>query len=134
MALYAVILYFLSNMYGGFRIGFLKNSEVIFSQVFATLAANVIIYIELSIMAKRFFVLKMFFLMTIWQIVIAIVWTSIANKIYRSIFPPRRLLLIHGDRDIDGILGKFAGRKDKYNVVHCMHIDEGMEKIVIFAV
>ena len=129
VALYAVILYFLSNMYGGFRIGFLKNSEVIFSQVFATLAANVIIYIELSIMAKRFFVLKMFFLMTIWQIVIAIVWTSIANKIYRSIFPPRRLLLIHGDRDIDGILGKFAGRKDKYNVVHCMHIDEGMEKI-----
>ena len=37
--------------------------------------------------------------------------------------------MIHGDRDIDGILGKFAGRKDKYNIVHCMHIDEGMEKI-----
>ena len=129
VALYAVILYFLSNMYGGFRIGFLKNSEVIFSQVFATLAANVIIYIELSIMAKSFFVLKMFFWMTLVQIVIAIVWTSIAQKIYRTIFPPRRLLLIHGDRDIEGILGKFAGRKDKYNIVHCMHIDEGMEKI-----
>ncbi len=129
VALYAVILYFLSNMYGGFRIGFLKNSEVIFSQVFATLAANVIIYIELSIMAKTFFVLRMFFLMTLWQIIIAIVWTSIAQKIYRSIFPPRKLLLIHGDRDINGILGKFAGRKDKYDIVHCMHIDEGMEAI-----
>ena len=35
VALYAVILYFLSNMYGGFRIGFLKNAEVVFSQVFA---------------------------------------------------------------------------------------------------
>ena len=70
---YFFILYFLSNMYGGFRIGFLKSSEVIFSQAFATLAANVLIYFELSIMAKAFFVLKMFLIMTVMQIIIAIV-------------------------------------------------------------
>ena len=129
VALYAVILYFLSNMYGGFRIGFLKNSEVIFSQVFATLATNVIIYIELSIMAKQFFVVKMFMLMTVWQIIIAMLWTSLAQVIYRSIFPPRKLLLIHGDRDIEGILKKFASRKDKYNIVRRVHIEQGMEVI-----
>ena len=127
VALYAVILYFLSNMYGGFRIGFLKSSEVVFSQAFATLAANVLIYFELSIMAKQLFVLKMFIFMTFLQIVIAIIWTSIAQWIYRSVFPPRQLLLIHGDREIDGILAKFASRKDKYNIVKCMHISEGME-------
>lgn len=129
VALYAVILYFLSNMYGGFRIGFLKNAEVVFSQVFATLAANVIIYIELSIMAKQFFVLKVFLIMTVCQILIAMIWTSIAQRIYRSIFPPRRLLLIHGDRDIQGILGKFAGRKDKYTITRCINIGEGMETL-----
>ena len=129
VALYAVILYFLSNMYGGFRIGFLKNAEVVFSQVFATLAANVIIYIELSIMAKQFFVLKVFLIMTVCQILIAMIWTSIAQRIYRSIFPPRRLLLIHGDRDIQGILGKFAGRKDKYAITRCINIGEGMETL-----
>ena len=129
VALYALILYFLSNMYGGFRIGYLKNSEVVFSQVFATLAANAIIYVELSIMAKQFFVLKMFVLMTIVQIIIAIIWTNIAQVIYRNIFPPRKLLLIHGDREIDGILTKFAGRKDKYDIVQCMHVEMGMEEI-----
>ena len=129
VALYAVILYFLSNMYGGFRIGFLKNSEVVFSQVFATLAANVIIYIELSIMAKQFFVLRIFLVMTVCQILIAMIWTSIAQRIYRSIFPPRRLLLIHGDRDIQGILGKFAGRKDKYAITRCINISEGLETL-----
>jgi len=60
VAFYFIILYFLSNMYGGFRIGFLKNSEVVFSQAFATLATNVIIYVQLSIMAKTFFILDMF--------------------------------------------------------------------------
>ncbi len=129
VAFYFIILYFLSNMYGGFRIGFLKNSEVVFSQAFATLAANVIIYVELSIMAKSFFILNMFFVMTVCQILIAIIWTSIAQWVYRSVFPPRKLLLIHGDRDINGILGKFAGRKDKYDVVKCMHVSRGMEVI-----
>jgi len=127
VALYFFILYFLSNMYGGFRIGFLKNAEVVFSQAFATLAANVIIYLELSIMAKHLFVPQIFFAMTVAQIIIAIVWTSIANWIYRSIFPPRKLLLIHGDRDIKSILAKFSGRKDKYDIVQCLHVNCGME-------
>jgi len=127
VAFYFIILYFLSNMYGGFRIGFLKNSEVVFSQAFATLATNVIIYVELSIMAKTFFILDMFVIMTIFQIIIAIVWTSIAQWIYRSVFPPRKLLLIHGDRDIRGILAKFRSRKDKYDIVKCIHVSEGIE-------
>ena len=129
VALYALILYFLSNMYGGFRIGFLKNSEVIFSQVFATLATNMLIYVELSIMAKHFFVLQMFLVMTVVQILIAIVWTSIAQWIYRFVFQPRKLLLIYGDREISSILRKFSTRKDKYNIAKCMHVNEGMERI-----
>ena len=78
-------------------------------------------------MAKQFFVLKMFLIMTVCQILIAMIWTSIAQRIYRSIFPPRRLLLIHGDRDIQGILGKFAGRKDKYTITNCVNISTGMD-------
>ena len=51
IAIYAVILFLLSSMYGGMRLGYLKNVELIFSQVFATLMANVLIYAELSVMA-----------------------------------------------------------------------------------
>ena len=107
----------------------MKSSEVIFSQAFATLAANVLIYFELSIMAKAFFVLKMFLIMAVMQIIIAIVWTSIAQWIYRKVFPPRKLLLIHGDRDINGILAKFASRKDKYDIVQCVHVNKGLEYV-----
>lgn len=128
-ALYLLLLYFLSNMYGGFRIGFLKNSEVVFSQAFATLAANVLIYFELSIMAKQLFVLKMFLLMTLVQIIIAIVWTSVAQWIYRTVFPPRKLLLVHGDREVESIVRKFASRKDKYNIVKRMHSSAGMDAL-----
>ena len=129
IAFYGLILYFLSHMYGGMRIGYLRNAEVVFSQAFATLATNVLIYAELSIMAKRLFILNMFMVMTVLQVVVAIIWSNVAYWIYKSIFPPRKMLLIHGDRPIESILYKFSSRKDKYDIVKCMHVSEGMEAL-----
>ena len=39
------------------------------------------------------------------------------------------MLLIHGERDIEDILQKFASRKDKYRIVKCMDIKEGLWRI-----
>ena len=67
--------------------------------------------------------------MTVAQLIVAIIWNNVAYWIYKSIFPPRKMLLIHGDRPIEGILAKFSGRKDKYDIVKCMHIAEGEEAL-----
>ena len=63
------------------------------------------------------------------QLLIAGGWTFICNTFYRKVFPPRRMLLIHGERDIDDILRKFASRKDKYKIVKCIDIKEGQTKL-----
>ncbi len=129
IAFYFLIIYFLSHMYGGMRIGYLKNAEVVFSQAFATIATNVLMYAELSILAKSLFIPDMFLVMTLIQVVAAIIWNNVAYWIYKSIFPPRKMLLIHGDRPIKNIMDKFSGRKDKYDIVKCIHVSEGMEKL-----
>ena len=129
ISIYAVILIMLSYMYGGMRLGYLKNVELIFSQVFATLLANVLIYAELSVMAFQLFVPDVFCLMMIEQIAIVIVYVNIANRIYRRLFPPRRLLLVHGDRPIDSICSKLDSRRDKYVVTKTIHVQEGFDEI-----
>lgn len=129
VAIYGVILLMLSSMYGGMRLGYLKNVEIIFSQVFATLIANIIIYAELSIMAFQLFVPKIFLLMMIEQTLVVIIYINIANRVYRSVFPPRKLLLIHGDRPIQDICSKFESRKDKYKIVTSVHINKGVRRI-----
>lgn len=129
VALYAVVLLFLSATYGGLRLGYQKNAEIIFSQVFSTLLANVIIYVQLSIMARELFVLDVFLLMMLEQTVLVIVYVNIANRIYRHIFPPRKLFLIHGDRPIEDICGKFESRKDKYVITKTLHVKEGYETL-----
>lgn len=65
--------------------------------------ADVLIYAELCMMARSVFPPDMFLLMVVLQIVAVIIYANIANKIYRTAFPPRELLLIHGDRPIADI-------------------------------
>ncbi len=129
IAIYGAILFFLSHMYGGMRLGYLKNAEIIFSQIFATLIADILIYAELSVMAFQLFVPQMFVVMFVEQLVVVIIYTNIANRIYRSMFPPRKLLLVHGDRPIEDILAKFESRKDKYKIVKSLYADIGMNNL-----
>ena len=129
VAIYAVILLMLSLMYGGMRLGYLKNAELIFSQVFATLIANLVIYAELSVMAFQLFHPKVFIMMMVEQTAVIIVYINIANKVYRSLFPPRKLLLIHGDRPIEGICAKFESRRDKYVITRTVNVKEGYDEL-----
>lgn len=129
IAIYAFVLFMLSSMYGGMRLGYLKNSEVIFSQVFSTLMANIFIYGELSVMAFQLFVPDVFLTMTVEQVLIVIIYINAANRLYRAIFPPRKLLLVHGERPIEGFCSKVESRKDKYVIVKKVSVKAGMEKV-----
>ncbi|MBR1855231.1 MAG: exopolysaccharide biosynthesis polyprenyl glycosylphosphotransferase [Lachnospiraceae bacterium] len=129
IAFYGFILIFLTAMYGGMRLGYLKTVELIFSQVFATVLALMFIYVELSIMAHQPFVPKVFVMMLVEQTVVVIIYTSIANRIYQNIFPPRKLLLVHGERSIEDIYNKFESRHDKYKVQKTLCIREGVDRI-----
>lgn len=80
-------------------------------------------------MAFHLFAPDKFILMTMEQIAVVIIYISIANRVYRSWFPPRKLLLIHGDRPIRDICNKFDSRWDKYRIVAHVNINKGVRKI-----
>ena len=67
--------------------------------------------------------------MVFLQIIAVIIYANIANKIYRTAFPPRELLLIHGDRPIADICKKFESRKDKYKITKYEHIKKGAAEL-----
>jgi len=127
--LYFALLVLFSQTYGGTRIGYLKATDVFLSQFFALLCVNVISYIQLSLMALTMLRPTYMLKAAAVQLAIAAVWTWICQKVYARLFRPRKLLLIYGERSIEDILGKFASRKDKYNVVKCMNLSEGFTEI-----
>ena len=125
VAVYLVILILFSNMYGGMRLGYMKNAELIFSQIFATLMADILIYAEISLMALRIFNPKFFAVMLGEQFLVVFFYVNIANFFYRNIFPPRKLLLIYGDRDPREVRKKFETRRDKYVITEQIHVSVG---------
>jgi len=127
--LYIVLLLFFNNTYGGMKIGYLKPVDVFLSQFFSLIFVNIITYFQLSLMNN--WLLPVGYLVKAMpvQLFIAALCTYISNFVYRKVFPPREMLLIHGDREIDGILQKFATRKDKYKITKCMDVKEGVEKL-----
>lgn len=129
IGIYFVLLFFFTNTYGGLKIGYLKPSEVFFSQIFSFLAVNVISYFQISLMRNWLAPIGPMLQVTAIQFVISGIWTYFCNSFYRSIFPPREMLLVYGERSIDDIMNKFATRKDKFNIVKCMNIGEGVAAI-----
>lgn len=127
--LYFVLLFFFSSTYGGLKIGYLKPWDVFFSQLFAIICTGTISYFQLSLMAVRLVYARPMIQMVLVQIVFAGIWTILCDRVYRLFFPPRKLLLLYGDHPIEDILNKFSSRKDKYRVIKCMHIGEGMDAI-----
>lgn len=122
---YFLLLLFFSATYGGLKIGYLKPMDVFFSQVISLFFVNIISYLQISLLSLKMVTVYPLLAMMAVQILISASWTFISNRLYQQFFPPRKLLLISGDRPIEDILNKFASRKDKYNIVRCMSEDEG---------
>ena len=126
---YFVLLFFFSSTYGGLKIGYLKPVDVYFSQFFSLFAVNVLSYFQISLMGNWLLDVSPIVETMLIQIVLSAVWVFICNMFYHKVFPPREILLIHGERSIDDIVNKFHSRKDKYRINKCVNIAEGFEKI-----
>ncbi len=130
IALYFMLLVFFSYTYGGTKIGYLKSMDVFFSQAFSVAIVNVITYLQISLMSMKLVDVRPMLLLFVCQTAIAGVWTWVCQRVYQKVFPPREMLLIYGERPIRDILDKFDTRPDKYNIVKCMNISEGMDTIM----
>lgn len=127
--IYFVLLFFFASTYGGLKVGYLKWADVYFSQVFSLLAVNVLSYFQISLMANWLVDVTPIIQTMVIQLVLSAVWVYICDLCYHKVFPPREILLIHGERPIDDIVSKFDSRKDKYKIAKCMNISVGMERI-----
>ena len=129
LLIYFVLLFFFANTYGALKIGYLKPVDVFISEIFSLLIVNVISYFQISLMANWVVDVRPIIWTMLLQILLAALWVFFCNACYYKAFPPREILIIHGERPIDDIVAKFETRKDKYKIRKCMNIAEGMEAV-----
>ncbi len=127
--IYIVLLYFFTHTYGGLKVGQMKSLDVCFSQIFALLAVNVLSYLQACLMSNWIANPKPMLKTFGCQLVLSIVWVLAENWLYRRIFPPRNILLVHGERPANDIIMKFDSRKDKFRITQTMPITAGISAI-----
>ena len=127
--IYGILLAFFMNTYGGFKIGYLKNGNLIYSQIISVLFTNVLTYLQIAVIDRRFVNPIYIMLMTLGEILFIVVWTLLFQMAYRQLFPPRKMIFIQGDRRDYHLMDKMNSREDKYEICKILSYKEGIDKI-----
>ncbi len=128
---YALMLFLFYKIYGGFKVGYLRVLDVLFSQILSVLCVNVITYLQLALIGHWKFgshVVPILY-MTGFNLAVVVVWVVFMRWIYAKIYPPRRMLLIYGEHSPVDLIHKISSREDKYNICETIHLNKGEEAI-----
>lgn len=152
---YVLIFITLSKLYGAFNIGVYRIHEIIYSFSLAIVFTNIVMYMVLSLIARRMVAVPPLIIGTIYQILVVAICSLCANTIYFKLHPARRVVAVFGD-DITGFqlikkMGYLPERFriecginaehtdmehikrqiDKYEAVVICGIDKNMQKKII---
>ena len=131
MGVYAFTNFFFSKLYGAYKVGYLKVSDVILSQILSVLCCNAVTYLQLALIGRWRFTayLEPIIQMTVYDVVAVVIWVVFMRWIYAKIYPPRQLLLIYGDINPKALISKMTSRTDKYSIVDMINISEGYDAV-----
>lgn len=129
IAVYGLMLFIFNTIYSGFKIGYLRTSNLIYSQILASICANVMIYLQITLLTKHFQTITPLIGATVMEAGIISIWSFISNRLYRKLYPPRNVVLIYGDRPVASLMGKLNTRLDRFVIGELAHISLGTETL-----
>ena len=127
--IYGILLAFFMSTYGGFKIGYLKNGNLIYSQIISVLFTNIVTYLQIAVIDRRLVNPIYLLPMTLAEIAFIIIWTMLFQTGYRNMFPPRKMLFVEGDRKDYHLRDKMNARDDKYQICEVISYKSRMEDI-----
>lgn len=128
-AVYGIVLLLFANMFGGLKVGYLRIGNLIYSHILTAISANIMLYLQITLLVKHFYSAWPLFAMLAAEMVIIILWSIWATKLYRVIYPPRRVLMVYGNRPPSALMDKLYTRVDRFVVCKSMNISVGLQQI-----
>ena len=129
VTVYGIFLVLFNILYGGFRVGYLRTGNMIYSQFLATFGANAMAYLQITLLTKSFHSIFPLLVMTIIEFLVISVWSFLSTRLYRFLYPSRSVLLIYGEHPVAGLMSKIHTRNDRFVIGETMHISAGIKLI-----
>ena len=131
IALYAIMVFCFNKIYGGFKVGYLRIFEVLFSHTLSVVCVNAITYLQLCLIGRWEFLsnLAPILIMTAVDLAVVVIWVFSTHALITKLYPPRRMVLVYGKYSPDGLARKFETREDNYTICEMISADEDIEQI-----
>lgn len=124
IAIYAILTMIFFKAYGGFKVGYLKKTDMFYSQMISIVCVNVITYFQISLIGRDFMRGFPIVYLTVTEIVFIFFWNMLVDKIYFIVYPPRRLIILYGSRQAASLVMKMSTRVDKYMICESVNISD----------
>ena len=126
---YALLVTVLFFGMDGFKFGYLRNGDVLVSQLLSLAITDFITYWQLCLIANGMISpLPMLRLMLI-SMVVALICTLLYSFIYHRLYVPKNMVMILGRDKSVSLKFKMETRPDKYHIVKLISVEEGLESI-----
>ena len=126
---YVIIYIVCTKSFNGFRIGYHKILNIFGSQVLGITLANILTFIEISLVSHGRLSPQPIIKMTIIQYAAAGVWSFAFTKIFANIYPPRKMMIIYGNKSANELVKKMSSRVDKYIINESISCEEDISLI-----
>lgn len=121
---YVLILFFFTNTFGGYKIGYKRIQDIILSHFLGILCGTFVGYFEICLVANDYLDPKPLLAVALAELIFIVPWTFIVRKVYAWVYPPREMLVIYGNYSPDDLMSKINSRKDKYNICGSISCEE----------
>ena len=129
VAVYGIFLVLFNILYGGLKVGYLRTGNMIYSQFLAALCANIMAYLQITLLTKSFQNLIPLLAMTCIQFLMVCIWSFLFSRFYRFLYPSRNVLLVYGEHPVANLMGKIHTRNDRFAIGEIVHISAGIREI-----
>lgn len=131
IGLYALMIFFFYNIFGGFRIGQARVFEILYSQILSVVFSNGITYLQLCLICRWKLMTNIMpmIIMAAVELVVVLAWSFFARWGYRKLYPPRKMLLVYGAYSPDNLIRKIQTWEDRYDIQDTVSIDTEFEEI-----
>ncbi len=129
IVVYFILLLFFSRIYGALRIGYLRKSNVIYSQALTILCVHAVMYLQICLISRKIENVVPMLVLTVADFAIIVMWAFVSHAIFSKLYPPRKLVIVYGSRQATELVSKMSRRDDKYRICYSIGIDSGMDEI-----
>ena len=129
IGIYALLVWLFFRVYGGFKLGYLKKTDMLYSQLISIAAMDFVSYFLISLIGRKFMPVTPMLLLTLVDFGYIALWTLCIGRIYFMIYPPRKLMILYGSHQAAALVLKMSQRVDKYMICESVSISEPEDKI-----